>query len=199
MTIPDQGIDSIVDEVISLYERFGGEDYIGEPVSQIEHMCQCAQLAEKEGYDTEVILAAFFHDIGHLCEHITEVELMDGYGVVDHEKLGADYLQKKGFSEKIAKLVASHVAAKRYLTRRYPDYYEQLSPASKETLVFQGGVMTEEEAITFESDPLAELYIRLRRWDEQAKQEHIPLPSLAHYRALMQQHLTEQSKTIENR
>ncbi|MBC7687664.1 MAG: phosphohydrolase, partial [Aquabacterium sp.] len=28
------------DEVLSLYQRFGGEDYIGEPVSQIEHMCQ---------------------------------------------------------------------------------------------------------------------------------------------------------------
>lgn len=199
MTIPDQKIDTVVDEVISLYEKFGGEDYIGEPVSQIEHMCQCAQLAEKEGCDTEVILAAFFHDIGHLCEHITEVELMDGYGVVDHEKLGADYLRKKGFSERIAKLVASHVAAKRYLTRRYPDYYEQLSPASKETLAFQGGMMTEEEAGIFESDPLAEWYIRLRRWDEQAKQEHIPLPSLTHYRVLMQQHLAEQRKITENR
>lgn len=195
--MPDQGIDAIVDEVLSLYEKFGGEDYIGEPVSQIEHMCQCAQLAEKEGYDTEVILAAFFHDIGHLCEHITKVELMDGYGVVDHEKLGADYLRQKGFSEKIAKLVASHVEAKRYLTCRSPDYYEQLSPASKETLAFQGGVMTDAEAMAFESDPLAELYIRLRKWDEQAKQEHIPLPSLAHYRTLMQQHLAEQSKTTE--
>lgn len=199
MTIPDQGITAVVDEVLSLYEKFGGEDYIGEPVSQIEHMCQCAQLAEKDGYDTEVILAAFFHDIGHLCEHITEVEHMDGYGVVDHEKLGADYLRQKGFSEKIAQLVASHVAAKRYLTHRDPDYYAQLSPASKETLAFQGGVMTEEEALAFESDPLSGLYIQLRRWDEQAKQEHIPLPSLSHYRALMQQHLTEQRKTTENR
>lgn len=199
MTRPDQEIDTVVEEVLSLYEKFGGEDYIGEPVSQIEHMCQCAQLAEKEGYDTEVILAAFFHDIGHLCEHISEVELMDGFGVMDHEKLGADYLRQKGFSEKITRLVASHVAAKRYLTCRYPDYYEQLSSASKETLAFQGGVMTEEEALAFESDPLADLYIRLRKWDEQAKQEHVPLPSLSHYRSLMQQHLTEQSKTIENR
>ncbi len=31
-----------VDEILSLYEKFGNEDYIGEPVSQIEHMCQCA-------------------------------------------------------------------------------------------------------------------------------------------------------------
>ena len=181
-----------VEEILSLYKRFGGEDYIGEPVSQIEHMCQTAQLAEAEGYDTEVILAAFFHDIGHLCEHIMSVAHMDGYGVHDHEKLGADYIRDKGFSEKIAKLVSSHVAAKRYLTRRFPEYYEKLSQASKETLKFQGGVMTEEEAVAFESDPLADLYIRLRKWDEQAKEVNIPLPSLAHYRNMMIQHLLSQ-------
>ena len=63
-------------------------------------MCQAAQLAEAEGYEEEVILAAFFHDIGHFCEHIMPVQQMNGYGVVDHEKLGADYLRGKGFSER---------------------------------------------------------------------------------------------------
>src|SRR5450755_4190176 len=95
----------IADEIIDLYKTYGNQDYIGEPVSQIEHMCQCAQLAEEENYDDEVILAAFFHDIGHLCEHIMEVDYMDDYGIVDHEKIGADYLNKKGFSEKITKLI----------------------------------------------------------------------------------------------
>jgi len=36
--------------IISLYEQFGKEDYIGENVSQIEHMCQSAQLAIDQGY-----------------------------------------------------------------------------------------------------------------------------------------------------
>lgn len=192
MNQKDNQSNIIAEEIISLYAQFGNEDYIGEPVSQIEHMCQCAQLAEEEGYDTEVILAAFFHDIGHLCEHFMDVQNMDGYGVTDHEKLGADYLKQKGFSEKITKLVASHVSAKRYLTLRYPDYYEQLSPASKETLVFQGGIMSEEEATAFEIDPLADLYIRLRKWDEKAKEENKPLPPLQHYRELIEQHLTNQ-------
>ncbi len=82
-------IEQNVDEILSLYKNFGGEDYIGEPVSQIEHMCQCAQLAQKEGHDNEVILAAFFHDIGHLCEHILPVDKMDNFGIADHEKIGA--------------------------------------------------------------------------------------------------------------
>jgi phosphonate degradation associated HDIG domain protein len=175
--------------IISLYHQYGNEDYIGEPVSQIEHMCQCARLAEEEGYDEELVLAAFFHDIGHLCEHIMPVKQMDGYGVVDHEKLGADYLRSKGFSETIASLVENHVQAKRYLTYRYPEYYEQLSEASKKTLEFQGGKMTQDEAISFESDPLFKLYIQLRKWDEEAKLENQPLPSLDKFEAMILRHL----------
>ena len=59
--------EKIVNEIFALYEKHGDEDYIGEPVSQLEHMSQAAALAEEEGYDDEVVLAAFFHDIGHLC------------------------------------------------------------------------------------------------------------------------------------
>jgi phosphonate degradation associated HDIG domain protein len=175
--------------IISLYHQFGDEDYIGEPVSQLEHMCQCAGLAEKEGYDEEVILAAFFHDIGHFCEHIMPVEQMNGYGVVDHEKLGADFLRSKGFSSTIASLVENHVQAKRYLTYHFPDYYEQLSEASKKTLEFQGGRMSLEEAMAFETDSLFDLHIQLRRWDEKAKLEHQLLPGLDKYAAMILRHL----------
>ncbi len=180
------------DEIIALYERFGHEDYIGEPVSQLEHMCQCAQLAAAAGHDEEVILAAFFHDLGHLLEHVMPVEHMDGFGVVDHEKLGAVYLQQKGFSPTVGKLVAAHVAAKRFLTFKYPDYYQQLSEASKRTLEFQGGVMSANEAVAFEADPLHELYIQLRKWDEAAKLEQVPLPSLELYREMITTHLNAQ-------
>lgn len=181
-----------VDEIMSLYKNHGNEDYIGEHVSQIEHMCQCAELAEASGADEEIILAAFFHDIGHLCEFAfpeKKLQHMDGVGIVDHEKLGYTYLRSKGFSEKIARLVQSHVEAKRYLTFKYPEYFNQLSDASIKTLVFQGGVMKQAEATIFESDPLHNMYVQLRRWDEQAKETAKPLPSLDHYRQMMITHL----------
>ncbi len=181
-----------VNEIMELYAKYGSDDYIGEPVSQVEHMCQCAQLAQNNGYDTEVILAAFFHDIGHLLEHIMPVENMDGFGIIDHEKIGASYLTEKGFSDKITKLVASHVQAKRYLTFKFPAYYNQLSAASKKTLTFQGGVMSEEEAKSFESDGFSNLYILLRNWDEQAKEKNKPLPDLNFYKEMMIQHLLSQ-------
>jgi putative nucleotidyltransferase with HDIG domain len=174
----------------------GSEDYIGEPVSQIEHMCQCAQLAEAEGADDETILAAFFHDIGHLCEFSTPesgLQHMDHFGIVDHEKLGSEYLLSKGFSIKIAKMVASHVAAKRYLTFKYPNYYNLLSEASKHTLEHQGGRMTTLEALEFEQDELFQQYLAIRRWDDKAKEQNKPLPSLEDYRQLMIEHLSLQT------
>lgn len=181
--------EKVVDEVFALYEKHGDEDYIGEPVSQLEHMSQAAVLAEEEGFDDEVILAAFFHDIGHLCADDAEAESMDGFGNVDHERLGADYLREKGFSERLATLVESHVIAKRYLTYKYPEYYNKLSEASKATLEFQGGRMTNQEADEFERHPDAELFIKLRYWDDQAKEVNVPVADLNHLKSLAINHL----------
>ncbi|HEY8930807.1 MAG TPA: phosphonate degradation HD-domain oxygenase [Mucilaginibacter sp.] len=181
--------EAIVNEVFALYEKFGDEDYIGEPVSQLEHMSQAATLAEEEGYDDEVVLAAFFHDIGHLCAEDGEAESMDGMGNVDHEKLGADYLLARGFSKRVAALVQGHVLAKRYLTYKYPEYYSKLSEASKGTLEFQGGRMTAEEAADFEANPDAELIIRLRYWDDKAKEMDIPVKNIDYLKTLALNHL----------
>ena len=179
----------ITDEIMSLYEAYGGAEYAGEKVSQLEHMVQAAQLAEAQGFDEEVILAAFLHDVGHISEAAKGDNEMDGFGIKDHEELGAEFLKGKGFSKKIVRLVESHVEAKRYLTIKDPSYYARLSEASKKTLEYQGGPMTEEEAAAFEQYPLFDLIIRMRQWDEEAKIEHQPLPDLQHYRQLMLHHL----------
>ena len=181
---------NIADEIFGMYKSYGGEEYAGEKVTQLEHMVQAAQLAEEEGYDEEVILAAFLHDVGHISEAANGDNEMDGYGIKDHEAIGAAFLRGKGFSKKLARLVESHVEAKRYLTVREPGYYDQLSDASKRTLEYQGGPMTEEEAAAFEQYPLFGLIVKMRKWDEQAKIEHKPLPDLEHYREMMYRHLT---------
>lgn len=168
-------IDFIVEEIFGLYEQFGEADYIGEPVSQIEHMSQSAQLAMNEGHSDEIILAAFFHDIGHLCFFTRQVGDMNGLGAKRHEVIGADYIRSKGFPEMIARLIEYHVQAKRYLTYKHPSYYESLSEASKKTLLYQGGLMKEEEALAFEADPLFAYSIRMRQWDELAKETETPL------------------------
>ncbi len=102
-------------KLMDLFLQHGDEDYDGEPVSQAAHMQQAAMLAIKEGADEELVIGAFLHDIGHLLKHTQHTTAMGNYGVVNHEGLGAAYLQAHGFSKRICAVVEQHVAAKRYL------------------------------------------------------------------------------------
>lgn len=186
----------IADEIINMFEQHGGEEYAGEAVTQLQHMFQAGELARNAGSDDELILAAFLHDIGHICVSADQHAAMDGYGIMDHEDVGAQFLDSRGFSSRLQKLVAAHVDAKRYLTYADPVYYNNLSDASKITLQFQGGPMTEEEAFAFEADSLFPLYIQLRKWDELAKDTSKPVTDLQFYHQLIIQHLNQQHVKI---
>ena len=176
-----------IEKIFFTFRERGHEEYHGEPVSQLEHAFQTAELAKKgHPNDPDFILAAFLHDFGHLCE--TESGDMGGYGTWDHEEVGAKTLRSWGFSEKITRLVANHVYAKRYLVSTDPLYFADLSPASKITLIKQGGLLSAEEQRDFEKDPLFELHIALRRLDEQAKVEGKPVSDLTWLEDLMREH-----------
>ncbi len=110
----------IAEEIIELFRLHGSNEYAGEKVTQLEHMYQAAVLAGKQGFDEEVVLAAFLHDIGHICVSAQENIEMGGFGIKDHEAIGAEFLAEKGFSKKLIRLVESHVEAKRYLTWKRP-------------------------------------------------------------------------------
>jgi 2-amino-1-hydroxyethylphosphonate dioxygenase (glycine-forming) len=162
----------VSEQVNSLFEMIhcrGAGEYAGEAVSQLEHYCQTALLAEKETDDEELILAAFFHDIGNICSPLRSDHTMNGHGTLYHEKKGARFLEANGFSARIVTLVENHVLAKRYLTYKFPGYYMTLTDAGRETLDFEGGPMCMNEAFQFEAHPCFDDIIRLRRWDEMAR------------------------------
>ena len=182
-------IDKAVEDLFQMIADSGEADYIGENVTQLEHMCQAAEYAEEQGNDDELVLGALFHDIGHFCAEYGEEQDMDGLGHIAHDKVGADYLRNIGFSDKIARLVESHVEAKRYLCAAKPGYYAKLSEASAKTLEFQGGPMSAEEVAKFEADPYFKDIIKVRAWDELAKVENKPLPDLERYKAMAKEHL----------
>ena len=183
--------ETITAEIRSLFELYGNADYDGEPVSQTSHMIQCGMRAMSEGADTELILGSFLHDIGHLLRHVKQVEAMGGFGVVNHEGLGAAFLRNKGFSERIYAMVENHVAAKRYLVATVPGYFDKLSPASIETLKLQGGVMGENEISLFQQHPFFEDIIKVRTWDEEAKNKNAVLLPLNHFMVLITQYLKD--------
>jgi putative nucleotidyltransferase with HDIG domain len=188
-------INTIANDIIELYRRYGGSEYAGEKLTQQEHMLQAAALARQGGHDEEMILAAFLHDIGHICVAAYAGNSMGDFGIVNHEKIGAQFLRKRGFSERIARLVENHVSAKRYLTFKDPEYFDGLSAASKKTLEYQGGPMNQDEAILYEQDELFESFIEMRRWDEAAKLEfHKTEERLDDYRELIITHLERKNK-----
>ncbi|KAL3863088.1 hypothetical protein ACJMK2_004924 [Sinanodonta woodiana] len=174
-----------VNTIFSLYEKHGASNYLGECVSKTEHSIQCAMLAEKEECPNEVVLGAFLHDIGHLIglDQGLEEMITDqvNLGTQDHCKVGGDYLREMGFSDIVCEIVAGHVEAKRYLVYKDHKYYKNLSSASKKTLEHQGGPMTSDEALAFEKSPLFDIIVRMRTWDEKAKEPDIELEPLEKY------------------
>lgn len=179
-------------EIMQLFEKFGPEYYDGEPVSHAVHMMQCALLAEEETGDADLVVSAFLHDIGVLLKHTQATWSMEGYGVVDHERLGAEFLRQRGFSRRVCAVVEGHVQAKRYLVSTDPFYRSKLSEASLLTLHWQGGPMTVNEARAFEQHPFFSDIITVRRWDELGKDPWMQMPSLSYFEPVVLQHLMRQ-------
>jgi putative nucleotidyltransferase with HDIG domain len=190
----DAPVEIRVDALLALLARMGGADYIGESLSQLDHALQCAALARRTG-DSELILAALLHDLGHAMDG-EQLRGPNGeaLGVADHQTVGAEALRALGFGERVAGLVARHVDAKRYLVLR-SGYLDKLSPASRHTLELQGGPMSDEELQEFEADPLHEPALRLRAYDEAAKDPEAQVPSLDAYRSMMIEDLWRREAT----
>ena len=180
--------DDRVARVLTPLRTASQRGYIGEPVSQLEHALQAAFWARRAGARGAEVLAALLHDIGHLVAS-ADAPQMAGLGVLEHEHIGAGFLREQGVAPAICELVRGHVAAKRYLARRKAGYYAALSEASRGTLAFQGGPMSEAEACAFETDPMGAAKLRLRTWDEAAKRPDLDVPGLDTYVGLLAENM----------
>jgi predicted HD phosphohydrolase len=85
------------------------------------------------------------------------------------------------FSSAVIDAIQRHVDAKRYLCATRPEYYASLSEDSKRSLKLQGGIFSKEEADKFIAEPGASDAVRLRLWDDLAKQPRLQTPGLSHY------------------
>jgi len=171
--------DPIADEVLDLFAVGGDSLYGGEGVTQLEHGLQAATLAEQEGADSELIVAALLHDIGHLLHDLPDDAPDRGVDDV-HERLGAEWLRDR-FPPAVLEPVRLHVESKRYLCATEPGYWEALSEPSKVSLELQGGRMDPEQCEAFRGGPHFDAAIRLRRWDDLAKVVGLTTPPLEHF------------------
>ncbi len=166
-------------DIESLFDQRGHEQYTGEPVTHLEHALQSATLGEREGASDALVTAALLHDLGHLLHDMSGTPSAEGIDDV-HQYRIVPFLRGL-FPDEVIGAIQRHVDAKRYLCATRGDYHASLSEDSKRSLQLQGGVFTAEEAQAFIAEPGAQGAVRLRLWDDQAKQPGMPTPPLAHF------------------
>jgi phosphonate degradation associated HDIG domain protein len=172
-----------VDFIAELFAGEGAADYLGEPVTQAQHMLQAGALAERAGAEDALIAAALLHDVGHFTGAVSGQELMSGTDN-RHSYAGAAWLCR-WFGPDVTEPVRLHVDAKRYLVTCVPGYLAKLSAASACTLSVQGGPMEDDEVAAFEANLHAAAACRVRRWDDAAKDPDAETPPFDHFRPVL--------------
>jgi gamma-butyrobetaine dioxygenase len=174
--------DEFLDHLAGLFSSHDATREIDGRLSNSAHMLQTAAAAEAADAEECLIAAALLHDIGHwLRDESVIAQEMDRR----HESVGARYLAAF-FGDDVTRPIALHVAAKRYLCAREPDYFASLTPGSVRSLRLQGAPMSETQATAFEAVPSHDRAIALRRWDEYGKIPGLEVADFEHYRALLQ-------------
>lgn len=125
----------------------------------LAHSLQCATILQHEHPDDfELIAAGLVHDIADAVypDH------------ADHEQRGAALVEPL-LGARTARLVGSHVLAKRYLVSTDATYRARLSDRSALTLQVQGDALDELGRARLERDRDFDAILALRRADERAK------------------------------
>ena len=174
--------------IIDTLNQRGSEQYGNESVSQLEHALQCATLAQQNDHPPELVTACLLHDIGHLLHDLGEDAATRGLD--DRHEYRAIPLLRKIFNEGVTEPIRLHVSAKRYLCAVDKKYWSSLSAASKQSLELQGGSFSEAEAEQFILQPYASDAVKLRIWDDLAKQPEHPTPKLNEFIPILELCLT---------
>lgn len=131
-----------------------------EDVDLLAHALQCAiGLRDRVPDDLELHVAGLVHDIGTAL-------VPDAPDL--HAHIGADAVRPL-LGARVARLVAGHAEAKRYLVAVDESYRDALSARSVVTLAAQGGPLDARAAAAFARGRDAEALVALRHADDAAK------------------------------
>jgi len=168
-----------ISDICILFARKGGRAYDGEPVTQLEHALQTAHFAEQSESSDALVTACLLHDLGHLLNRQGETPTLRGIDDT-HQYFALPFLRGL-FTDAVLDAIKLHVDAKRYLCQVDTGYYDRLSDDSKRSLALQGGVFDGAAAAAFIAQPGAHDAVRLRQWDDLAKQAGLATPPLHHF------------------
>ena len=152
--VPFSSVDELLD---ALRSQAGVPSF--DVVPALPHLLQTADLlARDHPDDPELTAAGLVHDLASALDPASADHASDGARLIE-PLLGV----------RVARLVAGHTDAKRYLVTVEAEYAGALSPNSRQTLIGQGGPMTDAERGSFEGRADWEGMVLLRRADDAAK------------------------------
>ena len=147
-----------------------------EDVDLLAHALQCGQhLRDVAPDDVELQVAGLVHDIG--------TALVPG-APDRHARIGADAVRTL-LGARVARLVAGHAEAKRYLVAVDDSYRNALSSRSVVTLAAQGGPLEPRAAESFAQGRDADALLALRHADDAAKVPGATVSGLATWRPII--------------
>lgn len=183
-------MNTITQRILQIFDQNGTKKYGIEPVTQRQHALQCASLAKKEGADDQLIVAALLHDIGHIMFAEDIPDSVDENLHDQHEEKAYHWLLEH-FGARVADPVRLHVAAKRYLCTIEKNYVDQLSETSQKSFLDQGGLMNGDEKLAFEAESHFKEAVRLRRWDDRAKDPEMETKNIHHFVSVIEKCLRD--------
>jgi predicted HD phosphohydrolase len=163
-----ESLDALIDLLAASAVHADEED-----VDLLAHALQCGQrLREVAPDDVELQVAGLVHDVGTALVPDAPDR---------HARIGADAIRPL-LGARVARLVAGHAEAKRYLIAVDTDYRTGLSARSIVTLAAQGGPLDDRAAAAFARGRDADDLVALRRADDAAKVPGAVVPGLESWR-----------------
>lgn len=181
-----------IQSIQQLFAQYGHKHY-QEECSQTIHAISCAWHAKQQMASSALIVAALLHDIGHFIADQDDILGFDEFGHREHADIGANWLEQQGFPASVYLPIRYHVQAKRYLASQR-QLSKALSSASASTLAQQGGVMTNSEQASFESQPYFNDAVALRQFDDLGKPTEKVSGSISYWLPYVESVLGEQQK-----
>lgn len=168
-----------LDEIGKLYRDGGHLPYGGTGVTHLQHALQTATLAQAAGAAPPLVVAALLHDLGHIIMLHSALQGVDGTDC-KHQYFVLPFLRDL-FGADVLEPIRLHVEAKRYLCFVEPSYTLDWPLAAQAWLAQEGGGFDALQASEFAAIPWASDAIKLRRWDDAARVEHIHTPDLRYF------------------
>jgi phosphonate degradation associated HDIG domain protein len=174
-----------IEFIVHCFETKGDGVYGDEQVTQRQHALQSAKLAMDQDASDSLVAAALLHDLGHILADEPMPDSRQKNLDDRHEYRAYDWLVD-AFGKAVAEPIGNHVLAKRYLCTVEPGYLEKLSPTSHKSYLDQGGPLPPATCEQFEASEFFDDSVRLRRWDDLAKEPHLQTPPLESYLPLLE-------------